>query len=371
MQSPTQLIARPHGATLLDVPERANSTAAGPGRVLIVRLSSLGDIVHALPVACALRRAFPAARLTWVVEEPAAELVARHPAVDRVVVFPPGRWRALGADWLRRYRAARRALRDEPYDVALDLQGLARSAAIALQSRAARRLGAPRQREGAGWISQRVPLPTGGHVVDEYLACAAALGASTTSVEFALTAEAEARDRVAARLRGRDGRALITVNPSSARAAKNWPHRSWAATVAALSDMAAVVLIGNDACRRRHAALAKDAPGSVLDLTGQTTLGELVALLDCSDLHIASDTGSLHIAAALGRPVLGLYGPTAPTRAGPYGQPGNVLYRGGCAPSCPDICPRRRRCLAAITVDDVLDKVQHILRHERDQARPG
>src|SRR5258708_18394281 len=128
--------------------------------LLLVKLSSIGDVVHALPTASAIKRAYPSLRVTWAVEEWTAPLVASHPAVDRVVIFPTlVAWPSRPAPWTRQLRAAIRDLQSEPYDIAIDLQGLARSAAISVLSRASLRIARAGQREGAHLVSRGVPMP--------------------------------------------------------------------------------------------------------------------------------------------------------------------------------------------------------------------
>jgi len=333
-------------------------------RVLIVKLSSIGDVVQALPVATALRRRFPRARITWVVEDWTAPLVVGHRAIDRVIVFPrmggiPVSWR-----WLRTFRAATRALRSEPYDVAVDLQGLLKSSVVALLSRARWRIGTPYQREGARWVSRPVPRRPGRvHIVYQYLRAAEFLGASAEPVIFDTPVQPDAMNAVARLLACMNlgSRALITVNPSASTPTRSWPIAQWAQVVDALADAGTVVLVGSRDQVARHAEVSMRARRTPYDLTGRTTLAELVALLSRSAIHIAPDTGSAHIAAALGRPVVGLYGPTFPWRVSPYGQAQFVVYHGErCGLGCPQWCVRRR-CLRAAAPDEVVAQARRAL----------
>jgi heptosyltransferase-1 len=338
-------------------------------RILIIKLSSIGDIVHALPVATALRRQFPALRVTWAVEAPHAVLVHRHPAIDRVVTFPPLRWGRVGPEWTRKLRAALRALAEESYDVALDLQGLLKSSFVALASRAPVRLGLPRQREGAALVSRAVPLrDQKRHAVDRYLECAAFLGAATSPVDFALAAEPSSvasLNRILQRKGIENGARLIVINPSASRRWKAWPPAAWAKAADGLADEGRVLLIGGAEHGRRHREVVDRARTAVVDLTGATTLGEAVALLARCAVHVGPDTGTLHIAAALGRPVVGIYGPTLPAELGPYGQLDLALHRpGACGAGCPQWCMHRRRCLRAITPDEVIARVRSALARE-------
>jgi lipopolysaccharide heptosyltransferase I len=346
-------------------------------RLLIIKLSSLGDVAQALPMASALRRRFAELRVSWAVEERSAALLHGHAGVDRVIAFPTLSWNAVGGAWPGALARALRAVRAESYDVALDLQGLLKSSVVSLWSRAPLRLGLPPQREGAGLVSRTIPVRPGRvHAVDRYLDGAAYFGAPAEPVQFGVRVQPAARASLLRVLRQRGVPAstrLIVIAPSSAQTAKAWPEHRWAAVIDALADDGTVVLVGNAVQRRRHQALTERARQPPIDLTGATTLGELVALLDACVLHIAPDTGTLHIAAALGRPVIGIYGPTPPWRLGPYGQLDAAVRRDGtCGFGCPRLCVWGRRCLRAITPDEIIERARAVLAHsppaaERDE----
>lgn len=346
---------------------------APPRRLLIVKLSSLGDIVQALPVASALRRQYPALRIAWAVEERFAPLLRDHPAIDRVVAFPRMAWTAPGMGWLAAVWRALRGVREEHYDLVLDLQGLFKSSAIAVVSRAPLRLGIAPQREGSALVSRAVPIRAGRlHAVDHYLEAAAFLGAGKVPVEFGLRVQPEAAESAARLLlaRGVDpSAALIAINPSTSRRWDVWPAARWAAVADGLADAGAVVLVGGGEHARRHGEVAERTRRRVVDLTGATTLAELVALLDRCVLHVAPNTGTLHLAAALGRPAVGVYGPTAPWRFAPYGQSDLAVHHGAtCGPTCPRLCLRRRRCLRAVTAEEVITRARLAL--ERSPRAP-
>jgi heptosyltransferase-1 len=331
--------------------------------VLIVKMSSLGDVVHALPVASALRRSYPHMRISWAVEDWAAPLLVGHPAIDRLIVFPRMAGKEVSRAWLRSLANAVRELQSEPYDVSLDLQGLLKSSVVVLLSRARVRIGTHGQREGASFVSRAVPGDHGQiHVVDDYLRCAEFLGASASPVSFDLRVQPEAEAavvRLLAEVHVPTQPPLIVINPSCSTAWRTWPAERWVPVVSALAADGAVVLIGSHKQVTRHAQIARAAWPRPHDLTGRTTLPELVALLGRCALHIAPDTGTAHIAAALGRPVVGLYGPTAPWRKAPYGNEDLAVYHpGACGPSCPRLCLRRRRCLQAATPEEIVHQAR-------------
>lgn len=346
------------------VPERPPQAVdlAKVERLLIVKLSSIGDVIHALPVASAFKRSRPSVRITWAIEQWTAPLVARHPAVDRVVVFPPMmRWPRRPLSWWRQYRASAAQLREEPYDLALDLQGLAKSAVITNVSRARVRIARAGQREGAHLVSRGVPMPEVPiHAVDEYLHVARSVGVREDSVDFGLAASEGARLRITAqlaRLERPNDAPLIVVNASTAQRWKEWPRDRWSDALRQLARVGCVVMIGTSEQRAAHAAIADTAGQGVIDLTGQTSLEDVMALLERADVHVAADTGTVHMAVALGTPVVAIYGPTSPARVGPYGQPQSVIAAPRlCGPSCPRLCLKRRQCLASISVEDVVNR---------------
>jgi len=335
--------------------------------VLIVKLSSIGDVVHALPVAVALRRRYPHLHITWVAEDWTAPLLRGHPAIDRVVTFPTMRYRSAGPRWVRSFMVAARSLRRERYDISLDLQGLMKSAVVAALARAPMRVGMDGQREGAQLVSRPLPVHSGRlHVVEDYLRCAEYLGAAPTPVAFALPVQPEATASIARLLSAMgvpQATPLIVINPSASALERTWAVPRWAQLASELSHTGTLIVVGNAAQRVRHTELTRQvAQGRpIYDLTGRTTLAELVALLDRCTIHIAPDTGSAHIAAALGRPVVGLYGPTTPWRKAPYRCTDLVVSGDGrCGIGCPRFCVRGQRCLPS-TVDALLVRAQQAL----------
>ncbi len=351
------------------IPERP-PPAIDSGRLsaaLIIKLSSIGDVVHALPVACALKETFPQLHLTWAIEDWAAALVVGHRAIDRVVVFPSmRRWPKRPARWLAEFRRGVRELRAQPYDVALDLQGLARSASLAVLSRAPLRVARQGQREGAHLVSYGLPIPsTARHAVDEYLHAARFLGAADTPPCFDVPVHPDARQAVGRLLAAAavtPDEPLIVLSPSTSHAWKAWSPERWAQVADGLVDYGAVVIAGGPTQRARNARMVARMRHSAVDLTGQTTLSELVALLDRAALHVGADSGAMHIAAALGRPVAAVYGPTRPSRLAPYGQTHAVVYHGDqCGRLCPAYCVWGQRCLRVATPAELLDKAGRAL----------
>jgi ADP-heptose:LPS heptosyltransferase len=277
-------------------------------RFLISRLSALGDTVCCLPVAAALKRQFPECHITWVVDPRFAGIVECCRAVDEIVAIKPN----LGN--LPKYA--------EPFEAALDMQGLLKSALCVARAKATRKVGYHWQREGSWLFSEKVlPDPSSFHIVDQYVDVARALGCETSRAEFALTAKEE--DVLAVRVKlkaaGVSGR-FVVINAGAGWVTKRWPAASFAQVIDAFELPA--VLVGGKADADRQAAeevirLCKRPP---ITLLGQTNVRELVALIRMASAHLGGDTGSTHIAAALDIPAVGLYSVTRPQRSCPYGQ---------------------------------------------------
>ena len=358
-------------------------------RLLIIRLSSIGDVTHALPLSAALHEAFPHLEITWIVEEMSVEIVIGNPTLHEVIVVPRSRWKQ--GRWRsplvwREYGAFMKALRARRFEVTLDLQGYAKSAFMALATGAKHRYGWWRLRDGANLVSRSLPRRAESrHRVDWFLDVGRALGAEPKKVIFPLHIPEAARSRVRELLTA-DGidptRPYAVLNPAVGDQTRRWGMLCYAELAQGLAARFGLpsVLVGSG----KDAALCDEVrtlatggaawPAGVIapfSLAGQTTLKELAAVLDGCTVHICGDTGSAHIAAALGRPVVALYGPTDPAIAGPWGQSGNVLsHRELCAVNCHvkqcvytlagGSAPQENvaRCLAAITPAEVLQRVE-------------
>lgn len=303
-------------------------------RIGIVKLSSLGDVVHALPLLAALRGRFPGARLTWVAEVREAALLEGHPDLDAVVPVDTRRWRRLArrpaglvTAW-REAAAVRRALRARALDVAVDAQGLLKSGVFAAASRAPVRIGFGvgrcRERASALFTNCRVhPRPGARHVVDQYLTLLQPLGLGPVTAEFRLPAWPEAERRVERWFAdgGLDrGHPVVIVNPGAGRADKRWAPAAFRGLAASLADDGQTrVLVAWGPGEGEVAGAIAAGLGDGVRVAPPTELSDLAALLRRASLVIAGDTGPLHLAAAVGARCLGLFGPTSAERNGPYG----------------------------------------------------
>ncbi len=281
--------------------------------ILISRLSALGDCVCTLPVAVALKKQFPESSITWAVDPRFAGIVESCSAVDKVLTCKP----SFSLSSLPRF--------DAPFDLALDMQGLSKSALVLGRAKAKVKMGYHWQREIAPFFSKAVlPDPSSLHVVDQYLDVARAAGAETEAADFGLALQEEDRETAKSLLNevGVSGPFMV-MNAGAGWATKRWNPEHFAV----LAEMLAAkgirtVLIGGKAPADIEAAEQVIAAGAapIVDLLGKTSVRELIALISLSNAHVGGDTGSSHIAAALGVPAIGLYSITKPARSCPYGQ---------------------------------------------------
>jgi lipopolysaccharide heptosyltransferase I len=318
--------------------------------ILIVRLGSLGDLVHTLPAVSALRHAFRGAAIDWVVDRPHAAFLALVPVISRTIVL---RDRSAGA-WFE----MRRTLRRGRYDVAIDFQGLIKSAFFARMSGAPRVVGFDRRalREPAArWLyTERIEVPEGQHVIRKNLQLAAALGATAERLEFPIGA-VDAAAVTALRDQGVDRFALI--NPGAAWPNKRWPPDRFghlARTIRDRHGLRSVVLWGPG-----EASLAEDvvrASDGAAVTAPPTSIPDLVALARAASLVVSGDTGPLHIAAAAGVPAVALFGPTNPKRNGPWDEADvSISLYDRCDCHYERRCRRTADawCLGTIGIDDV------------------
>lgn len=332
-------------------------------RVLLVRLGALGDVVHAIPVAAALRRAFPAARLDWLVAAKHRAILDLVPIVDRPIVVDPRGRPALSA-----LAGVVRDLRRSRYDAAIDLQGLVKSAALARASGADRVIGFAssylRERLARVFYTDVYDPGSDGlydpretrHVVEINLALLSAIGIATGAPEFPI---AHVDSAVAAAVHGRTGGRYALLNPGA-----RWPNKQWPAArlgrIAALLreryGLASAVLWGDD-----ERALADEvvAHGSgAAFLLPATSIADLVALARGAALMVSGDTGPAHIAAAVGTPLVAIFGPTRPSRNGPW-SPADVTVSRADVCQCHHLrrCRLAKMCLLDIEVEEVADAI--------------
>lgn len=368
-------------------------------RILLIKPSAFGDVVHTLPVLVKLRARYPAARIDWLITPENAELVRYHPALSNVVLFARRDYARFGRSWsattglLRLLATIWRAR----YDLVIDLHGQLRSALFTVASGAPIRVGYDRPRPETGrtlsqlhdpevglhgwngaregsWLaySQRLPIRRlDVHAVDRYLWLAPLLGLDDGPPDFRVYWPPAAEERVSGLLeqQGLHAQPFAILVPTTIWATKHW-HVSGFAQVGRylLGNGLGVVLAGSTRDRVRCQQVAAACPGA-RNLAGQTTLAEFAALMSRASVNVTNDSGSMHLAVALGKPVVSVFGPTDPVRIGPYGRPQAVVRVDlPCSPCylkklCQ--CPHDHACMRQVTAAMVIERLQTVLPRKR------
>jgi lipopolysaccharide heptosyltransferase II len=341
-----------------------------PKKILIILHGSIGDVTRALPLAGLLRQGFPRAHIAWSVEPASLPLLERAPAIDEIIVFDRRRpWRSL-IPFVFKVRAAK-------FDLVLDLQRLLKSGVISWLSGAPLRLGFHRRdSKEFNWLFNNLRIGEFGEGIsklEHYLKFADFLGVKRRPLEWPLILS-EAEKAAAATF-------LKDVNPAFAVlfVGARWPSKRWfAEQIAKCSDLLRArhgldsVLLGS----REDEELAQQAMvcanGSALNLVGQTSLREAIGIIQRARVAIGPDTGLMHIAAAVGTPVVSLWGATDPRRTGPYGFDHLAIQgRASCVPCRRRHCPIGRVCMRSISEEQIAAKVELALREKKADAIDG
>lgn len=364
--------------------------------ILIIKMSAIGDVVHTLPALCALRDYYPSARITWLVEESAADIVLGHKALDRVIISRRKTWiRELfskkylsGAKKILRFLGI---LRDIRYDIIIDFQGLLKSGIMVFLARGKRKIGFGKGMEHAEmshlFYNERVPaVSMEVHAQDRYLMLLKASGIPVSCVRYDLPVSDKERKSIRKKLVKTgipSNHSLICINPVATWPTKLWINRRFAEIVAELQkwNNTSVIFTGAYSDRgmiedilgilRPPDAGGKDIKNWPINFAGRTTLKELAALYEISDLLITTDTGPMHLGVASGTRVLAILGPTAPWRTGPYGKDHIVIRaQKSCSPCFKRSCPlKTHACMFDISTDKVWESIIKIFPDQVSQLR--
>jgi heptosyltransferase I len=370
-------------------------------KILLIKLSAVGDVIHTIPVLNKLRRRYPAAQLDWLVTPAIGELIRHHPAISNVIEFDRKDW---STPWrltpFISYARLANQLRNNRYDLVIDMHGQFRTAIFTIASGAPVRIGfdrprasvwnaSPRKfpeetrkhawqgaREGS-WLAytHHIPVPTLDlHAVDRYLGVGPLLGLDDGPADFSFPIPDEATKRINALMDYYDAanKKLAVLAPGTIWETKEWRSDGFAEVARHfLQQGFAVTLIG--AARERAAcdAVAQLAPGAV-NLAGETTLTELAALIRRSTISITNDSGPMHLAVAVDRPVVSIFGPTDPIWIGPYGRADAVFQaKLSCSPCYLrqlSRCPNDHACMKEVTGQAVIERAESILRKRPENA---
>lgn len=326
-------------------------------KILVIKPSSLGDIVHSLPFLNSLRSGYPKAEIHWVVAKGFEGLLEGHPMIDRIIVINKDMWKHVSQAGKTVKEAGQllKKLREEKYDLVIDLQGLLRSGVITMATRAPVRIGFAEAREGSRLFYNR--KITGGeevHAVDRYMKVAESLSCDTDSIIFPFPLMKnnlkETRDLIASL------KEYCIIVPGA-----RWKTKIWRADnfgkIASLLPLKSVVVgsRGDSAIAER---VVEGSEGKAVSVAGKTNLRELIELMRNAKFVVSNDSGPMHIAAGFNVPVAAIFGPTSPVRTGPYGK-GHVAITStlDCSPcfrkSCKDL-----KCMDNISVDTVYTTIQ-------------
>jgi heptosyltransferase-1 len=348
-------------------------------RILIVRLSAIGDVVMASPLAQALKTSYEDSHVTWLVEETSAEVLRGNPYVDEVLVWPRGRWQKLRAEnrlyqLVKEFLAFRKSLRKKPeFDLALDIQGLLKSGIWTFLSGARQRIGLG-SREGSRYLMNRVVERTGpsDRISSQYLLLARELALETDG--FPMTVPVLPEDRrfamdIAAENNLEGGFAVFC--PFTTRPQKHWFDERWAELAANLMDSSALpsVVLGGPGDAAGAQRIKEVSGTAVRDLAGKTTIKQAAAIIQRASLVIGVDTGLTHMGYALEVPTIALFGATRPYLDTDW-MPGRVLYHPReCSPCRRNpTCEEDYTCMKAISVAEVLSAAASLLGPEGGSA---
>lgn len=337
--------------------------------ILIVKLSAIGDVIHTLPSLSALRKLYPEANITWVIEEDSADIIKDHPYLNRVIISRRKKWMAdlksphLANRTIREIKAFIRTLKGRSYDLVIDFHGLFKSSIIVFLSGGKRKLGYDSMQELSGlFLNEKIREDMEKHAVDRYLDFLHHLGSDIDEKEFLIPVQEENRNRVINLLTinniDRKER-FVAVNPVAFWETKLWEDDKFARLCDRIAEnlKAKVILTGN-----RSDGIIKNIQSLMLqpsvNLGGQTTLRDLAYLYSLSSVVITTDSGPMHISASMGTPVVALFGPTDPLRTGPYGR-GHMVIRKemSCSPCFLKKC-NSKKCMEEITVEEVFQAVE-------------
>ena len=342
----------------------------GPNSILIIKLSAIGDVVHTLPLLEVLRQNFPKARIDWMVEEEASKIIDGHKGLDNIIISYRKSWLARfikpgeKSVVIREIIRFLRELRSVEYDVVMDLQGLLKSGILTGITRSKRKIGVTGGREGSIFFFTERPyiVDHNQHALDRYLKIAEYLRCNKDLWRGDIPIGGSDKIFVDKLIREKDmqGQRLVAINPMARWKTKLWESRRFAIIADRLQKELSCKIIFTGSLHDRSIIneIIAMMNGECINLAGETSLKELAYLYSRCELLISTDTGPMHVAAAMGCPVVALFGPTAPCRTGPYGSGHKVISEViECSPCFKKRCAHMT-CMKDITVDKVYNAVK-------------
>mgnify|MGYP000891947330 CR=1 FL=1 len=332
-------------------------------KILVVKISALGDILHTLPVLKSLKESHPDIFIGWLVARAYKDILEGNPYIDRIFIFERERWRGLKNCLFRHAEIWRllKEIRKEGFDICLDFQGLFRSGFFTLFSGASRRLGFAHARELSPLAyNEKIKVPPSIlHAVDRNAYLVEKLIQTTVKKETAVFLNEQEREKA---IRWLPGKPCIVMVPGTRWESKKWPVSYFAKLADDLISgyKATVALVGAKGDAELGEKILSTAKSSqqIVNLIGKTSLKELCAVMSIADLVISNDSGPMHIAAAMGSKVLALFGPTDTQKTAPYGEKHIVLqHLCGCNPCRNRTCDKKPNCMEQLLPEEVMNHI--------------
>ncbi len=321
----------------------------GNEKILIVKPSSLGDIIHSLAFLNALKENFPDSKIHWIVAKEFEDLLTEHPLIDKVISIDKNKWKKIinSLNTINAFYNLKAVLEKEKYQITVDLQGLLRSGIITWLSNAPIRVGFREARELSSFFyNKKISAPVEMHAVLRYLEIAKAIGCKINSINFPLPPYKTP-------IWLKDYEKYIVLIPSARWQSKNWPLPYYVKLVKMFDNP--FLIVGSSSDKEFSKRIEEYSQGKAKSVAGQTTLRELIAVFKKALFVITPDTGTMHLAVACSKKVVALFGPTSASRTGPFGE-GHLIIKSDkqCSPCFKRFC-HSQDCMKEITPEKVYD----------------
>ncbi len=343
-------------------------------KILIVKLSAIGDVIHTLPALNAIRRHYPEAHITWLVEEAASDIVKNHHALDRIIISKRKYWieklKHFNLDSMGEIYCFIKELRDTSYDLIIDFQALLKSGILIGLARGRRKVGFGKGMEHMEhsylFLNERIPaVSMDNHALMRGMMLLNAIGIQTEKIDYHLSIgidERESAGIILSKYGVKQEELLIAINPVA-----KWETKLWSIDrFANLADRlikeynAEIIFTGSMEDFDTIQSIITRMTRTAVNLAGLSSLKGLAALYEKADVVISTDTGPMHMAAAVKTPVVALFGPTSPLRTGPFGSIHQVIrVEMECSPCFKRVC-KTKNCMLKIDIDQVIDGVNKL-----------
>jgi heptosyltransferase I len=338
-------------------PVVTDTLTKNPRKILIVKPSSLGDVVHSLPFLNAIKTCFPGAEIHWVIAKGLEGLLEGNPLIERLWIINKDSWKKVDnvINTATEIRNLLKELKKEKFDIVIDLQGLLRSGIITSATRSPVRIGFKEAREGSRFFyTHKVKGGKDIHAVDRYLKIASVLGCDVSRVSFFFSQDPSICNSQLITLKLPNEYAVLV--PGARWKTKKWPPEKFGELASRLPVRS--VIVGSKADRDIADVIVSLSEGKTISLAGKTSLQELIEVMRKAGFVVSNDSGPMHIAAALGIPVYAIFGPTDPRRTGPYGKGHTIINANEpCAPCFKETC-EDVKCLEGLSVDKVFEIIK-------------